>query len=216
TGLALLASRQLDRHGKIPPLLAIGAVVLVLLMTAGVWWLMIKKDEESSTSERGAPPASAEPKEAALAGEVSGAEYEKIHRRVTFHLWVLFLVSFAVVPVIVGGIVYGALRMSVLHGETSAQRISLIAFLGANPLLYLMANAVCLNQYRWKWLGLLIMSLGPFVLGYVFPDMWTEMVRTGIMLPKPAMLFVALVWLCSGFATLSLFCCRHPLRQTPL
>jgi hypothetical protein len=51
------------------------------------------------------------------------------------------------------------------------------------------------REYRWKWLVLLFMALGLLVIGLIGPGNFIEVAR-------PVMLFVGVVWVISGLATL--------------
>jgi hypothetical protein len=51
------------------------------------------------------------------------------------------------------------------------------------------------REHRWKWLMLLLMALGLFVIGLLGPGNFIEVAR-------PVSLFVGLVWVISGVATL--------------
>ena len=72
-----------------------------------------------------------------------------------------------------------------------------------NALLYLMMNAVSIKEHRWKWPLLVILVLGPFVICSFVPGNYIEVSR-------PVMLFLGLVCLGSGLATLIWY-----MRHTP-
>jgi hypothetical protein len=74
----------------------------------------------------------------------------------------------------------------------------------ANAVLYLMFNAVSLREHRWKWLLAVFLALGPLAICALVPGNYVEVSR-------PVMLFLGLVCLGSGGATLILFW-----RHTPL
>jgi drug/metabolite transporter (DMT)-like permease len=63
------------------------------------------------------------------------------------------------------------------------------------------------RKHRWKWLVLLFMALGLLMIGLVGPGDFIEMSR-------PVMLFVGLVWVISGVATLCLYI-RHNQPPAP-
>ncbi len=77
-----------------------------------------------------------------------------------------------------------------------------------NAILYLMMNAVSIREHRWKWLLLVLLALGPLGICFFVPGNYLEVSR-------PVMLFVGLVCLVSGGATLISFLrhTRAPARE---
>lgn len=82
---------------------------------------------------------------------------------------------------------------------------SKIILAGMGPIyaiLYLMMNAVSFKEHRWKWLLLVFIALGPLAICHFVPGNFIEVSR-------PVMLFLGLVCLISGVATLFSFLRQH-------
>jgi len=80
--------------------------------------------------------------------------------------------------------------------------VMLSVFLASNQMLYLMLTAASIRQPQWKWLVLFLMMLGSAGICFVVSANFFELMR-------PLMLFLGLIWLVSGLATLATYL-RHP------
>jgi hypothetical protein len=86
-------------------------------------------------------------------------------------------------------------------------KIILVGMGPMNAILYLMMNAVSIREHRWKWLLLVLLALGPLGICFFVPGNYIEVSR-------PVMLFLGLVCLSSGGATLISFL-RHTQPPAP-
>jgi hypothetical protein len=102
---------------------------------------------------------------------------------------------------------------SVLHQTTVHwSDWGVVCFLVAcNAALYLMANGVAIKLYRWKWLVLPIMLVGPILLAPAIPYPADQpgLIPLFEQMP-PVMICLGLVWFLSGSATLLSFIRHHP------
>jgi len=90
------------------------------------------------------------------------------------------------------------------HDEISPRQLLLLRGLGGlSGLMYLHMNLAALGKQRWKWLALLLMALGPVVILHHVPGNFIER-------SKPVILFISLVWLGSGGATLQSYRRHNP------
>jgi hypothetical protein len=103
-----------------------------------------------------------------------------------------------------GAISQGAIN----HGTMSPSlKVVLAAFLASAALSYLMIAGGSFRKHPWKWLLLVLMVLGPLGITLIVPGGYMERLW-------PAGLFVGLVWLISGVATLYSYL-RHTKPPAP-
>jgi len=76
-----------------------------------------------------------------------------------------------------------------------ARKTMLALLVVSNAFLYLMMAAATIRKKPWKWLLLVLIVLGPVEINLLVPGNFIE-------LSRPVMLFLGLVWLLSGGATL--------------
>ncbi len=116
----------------------------------------------------------------------------------------IYLVIFGI-PILAGGVIFGLIYLSEsvtrLGALSPTPKVMNAIFLASNALLYVMAVAGSIREYPWKWLLLVLLVLGPPGIGLIAPANWFELSRP-VILSRPVMLFVGLVWLISGGATL--------------
>lgn len=131
---------------------------------------------------------------------------------------VLFLL-FIGVPLLLGGLVFGVIYLSkavMSHTEIHWSHLGVLSFfLATNAILYLMGNGVAIKQYRWKWLVLVILLVGPIVAAPAipYPPIKPELAATLDLFPPGALLFLGVAWFLSGAATLILFIRHNPLLE---
>jgi hypothetical protein len=108
-------------------------------------------------------------------------------------------------PEVTGSMVLSEMRQhgAINHGTLSlAQEVLLAGFGVLNVPQYVMSAVGSFRKHPWKWLLLVLMVLGPLGITLTVPGSFIERLR-------PVSLFVGLVWLISGGATLYSY-----LRQT--
>ncbi len=84
-----------------------------------------------------------------------------------------------------------------------SRKIMLALLVASSAVLYLMMAAATMRKKPWKWLVFVLIVLGPLEINLLVPGNFIE-------LSRPVMLFLGLVWLLSGGATLYSY-----LRHTP-
>lgn len=121
---------------------------------------------------------------------------------VAISLGLLFLLKPEIARAIQSQVHRPALSNPVPAGQAHIPWFFWISYGPLNGVLYLMMNAVSIKEHRWKW-GLLILQIvsAPLIFS-LGPGGFVEGTR-------PAMLFLALVWLSSGIPTLLWFIRKH-------
>jgi hypothetical protein len=84
-----------------------------------------------------------------------------------------------------------------------SRKIMLALLVASSALLYLMMAATTMRKKPWKWLLFVLIVLGPLDINLLVPGNFIE-------LSRPVMLFLGLMWLISGGASLYSY-----LRHTP-
>jgi hypothetical protein len=141
------------------------------------------------------------------------ASGRKVLRGVKLTLLLLFLGT----PVLAGALVFGLIylvKSVTSRAELSLPQIGVVTlFVATNALLYLMCNAVAIKRYRWKWLVLALMVLGPMGMGWIvpWPAVQPQLTPVVQLFPPQAMLSIGFAWCLSGIAALILFVRHHPL-----
>jgi drug/metabolite transporter (DMT)-like permease len=114
------------------------------------------------------------------------------------------MVALAIFSVVVGAGMVCLLVLARRHQAVSVARVGYLAFWVPLYAFWIWRMG---GANRWKWLGLVVMALGLFVLGVFGPGDFIELVRR-------VMLFVGLVWFGSGAITLCLYL-RHTQPPAP-
>jgi hypothetical protein len=138
-------------------------------------------------------------------------------------VWSTMGLMFLGLPILLGGLVLGLVylgKSASPHAEIHWSQVAALSFMVvSNAALYLMGNGVSIRQHAWKWLALATLLVGPVVVSFTVPYSAAKPELTPILelFPPPVTLFIGLVWLLSGAATLSSFIAHNPLplAETP-
>lgn len=117
--------------------------------------------------------------------------------------WIGIVLAVIVSTVFAGGFAYLKL-LAKQHHSISLPRIVMLAAVGSAYSIWVFRMG---KEHWWKWLVSLFMVLGLVMIALIVPDDYYK-------LGRPALLFVGLVWLGSGVATLFLYI-RHTKPPTP-
>ena len=211
-GLSLLAIAERQK-GFLSPKGIVAGLLAALLLVFAFWCRWLKKDLNEIKIQQPILPAVA-PENAGDRSQ-SAVVTERLRKRIGLSVFAVVLGIFVVVPCVFGAVVYWWLHLAVknpAHLNLSQTIIALMVFV-ANPLLYLMLNAVLLKEQVWKWFGFAALALGPLTMVTLFPEIWNKAQNSDIALPHGVLFLIASVWLTSGGATLLLYLRHNPRRS---
>jgi len=126
----------------------------------------------------------------------TGAGGGELRAKVKRSYWAVMIISGGIAAAVAFGVVY-LVGIQIRHVGSMPRFVALghVVYFGSWVLGYAFWIWRMGQEHRWKWLVLLFMALGLIMIGLYFPGNFIEVSR-------PVSLFVGMVWVFSGVATL--------------